>query len=146
LSEPVEPRRPRVFSLEEAKALLPTLRGILSELREARSDLTQVQAQLAERLHVGSRGNGHVVPGGEVDRLNGKTEDAQERIRRAVLFIAELGCELKDPDRGMVDFRWSHEGRIVYLCWLAHEETIQFWHELEGGYRGRQPLEQPGQS
>ena len=44
MSEPVEPRRPRIFSLEEAKALLPTLRGILSELREARSDLTQVQA------------------------------------------------------------------------------------------------------
>jgi len=142
LSQPSsESPKPRIFTLEEASALLPTLRGILSELKEARNDLTEIQQQLADRVGMGSRSNGHIVEGGEVDRLNAKTQDAQERIRRSVLFIAELGCELKDPDRGMVDFRTMRQGRVVYLCWLMHEERIDFWHELEGGFNGRQPLQ-----
>lgn len=129
----------RIFTLEEATALLPGLREILDRLRRARERLQRGQRELTERYHAG-RGNGHSTPGGDLDRLQTAMVDAQNDLDEAVRGIAELGCELKDPDRGMVDFRTLRDGRVVYLCWLMHEPGIQFWHELDGGFAGRQPL------
>src|SRR2546427_9629632 len=95
---------PRIFTREEASALLPRLRPILKQLTEARERLRNDQAELETRFH-GGRGNGHPVPGGELDRLHGSMATAQAEIDQAVQSISELGCELKDPDRGMIDFR-----------------------------------------
>jgi hypothetical protein len=134
------PHEPRIFTVEEANALLPQLRQLLDDLRAARERLLEAQEQIAQRFHGGARSNGHVTPGGEVERLNAASNEAQADIGRAVSAIAELGCELKDPDRGMVDFRTMRGGRVVYLCWLQHEPEVLFWHELDGGYRGRQEL------
>lgn len=131
--------RPRLFTLEEANALLPRLRPMLAELRGARERLAQGQRQLAERFH-GGRGNGNPVPGGELDRLYAAMQEAQGKIDESVRGILELGCELKDPDRGMVDFRTTREGRVVYLCWLMHEPRVSYWHELDAGFAGRQPV------
>lgn len=69
------------------------------------------------------------------------SEDAQSQIGAAAAAIEELGGELKDPDRGMVDFRSMRDGRVVYLCWLTEEPRVTYWHELDGGYRGRQRIE-----
>lgn len=131
---------PRIFTFEEALALLPRLREILQNLRQAREAMASAQQVLDVKYHGGHRTNGHVKPGGELDQLMGRTEEARNRLTAAVRAIAELGCELKDPDQGMVDFRTMRDGRVVYLCWLMHEPTIGFWHELDGGFRGRQPL------
>ncbi len=133
-------QEPRLFTLDEALALLPRLREILANLRQAREAIANAQRVLDERYQGGHRTNGHVKPGGEVDRLMGTTEEARNALTAAVRSIGELGCELKDPDRGMVDFRTMRDGHVVYLCWLMDEPTIAFWHELEGGFRGRQPL------
>jgi hypothetical protein len=51
-----------------------------------------------------------------------------------------MGVELKDIEEGLVDFRSMRDGRIVYLCWRQGEDTIAFWHELDAGFAGRQPL------
>lgn len=130
---------PRLFTPEEANALLPTLRRWLDQLSTARRGLLEAQRELAERFH-GGRGNGHPAPGGELDRVHAYMQEAQAAIDEAAHRIMELGCELKDPDRGMVDFRTHREGRVVYLCWLMHEPEVLYWHELEAGYAGRQPL------
>ena len=54
--------------------------------------------------------------------------------------MADRGILLKDPDRGLVDFPVLREGREVYLCWLLGETTIEFWHDIDAGFAGRQPL------
>ena len=74
-------------------------------------------------------------------KLTAASEEAQSQIGAAVAAIHELGGELKDPDRGMVDFRSERDGRVVYLCWLMEEPRVMYWHELDAGYRGRQSLE-----
>ncbi|MBM2810009.1 MAG: hypothetical protein HW416_768 [Chloroflexi bacterium] len=130
---------PRLFSLDEAQTLLPRLREIVADLRNAREKLAIAQSSIEQR-YPGAGGNGHVAPGGETARLNLQVEEAQREIMGCVRAIAALGCELKDPDRGMVDFRTTRDGRVVYLCWLVEEPRIIFWHEMDGGFRGRQPL------
>lgn len=131
---------PRLFTYEEASALLPTLRRFLADMQEAAARIASFQEELAERLGARSRRNGHAGPDPRADELARATEEAQQRLTAAVRAIGDLGCELKDPRRGMVDFRTMRDGRVVYLCWLLEEPSIKYWHEIEGGYAGRQPL------
>ena len=131
----------RLFSVDEANALLPRIRRVLLHLQEGREKLLEAQAQLGERFHGGPRANGHANPDSEMSRLTNASEDAQSQIRAAADAIHELGAELKDPERGMVDFRTLRDGRVVYLCWLMEEPRVMYWHELDAGYRGRQRLE-----
>jgi|SoiMethySBSTD1v2_1073268.scaffolds.fasta_scaffold443070_2 hypothetical protein len=139
MSDP-RPPHPRLFTVEEADALLPQLRVLLRSLKESQARLLAAEAELAERGGGSARSNGHVHPDGERDRLRQTVTEAQEQLTHAVRGIAELGCELKDPERGMIDFRTMREGRVVYFCWLMDEPRVLFWHELDAGFRGRQPL------
>jgi hypothetical protein len=55
-------------------------------------------------------------------------------------FTAE-GVQVKDMDRGLIDFPAQVEGQDALLCWHVGEERIAFWHSPEEGFAGRKPLE-----
>jgi hypothetical protein len=58
-------------------------------------------------------------------------------------FQAELDAldiQLKDRRLGLVDYPSGMGGRTVLLCWRLGEPEVQFWHEVDAGYAGRQPL------
>jgi len=59
--------------------------------------------------------------------------------------VRELGVILKDVDRGLCDFPYMKDGRVVYLCWQLGEETIGYWHDIESGFAGREPLDEKDQ-
>ena len=131
--------RPRQFTLEEANALLPRLRDLLFQIQESKANHDGLEEQAEEYAqHVSS--NGHVVE----KKLN---ETRQELAKTAaevsslIERVNDLGCEVKDIDEGLVDFRNEREGREVYLCWKLGEPDIRWWHELETGFAGRRPLE-----
>lgn len=70
------------------------------------------------------------------------TDPVAREIEALLREIAELGAEVKDPDRGLIDFRAVMRGREVYLCWqLGEPERIAFWHDLEAGFAGRRIIE-----
>jgi hypothetical protein len=48
--------------------------------------------------------------------------------------------QVKDLRRGLLDFPALRDGREVFLCWEKDEEDIEFWHDLETGYGGRERL------
>ena len=131
--------RPQLFTLEEANALLPRLRDLLFQIQESKANHDRLEEQAEEYAqHVTS--NGHVVE----KKLN---ETRQELVKAAaevnslIERVNELGCEVKDIDEGLVDFRTERDGRDVYLCWKLGEADIRWWHELETGFAGRRPLE-----
>ncbi len=126
----------RYYTVEEANEMLATIRPWLVELRDLRDRLESVQTQLygiSER----ARTNGKA---GEFDRLAEELVRVAERAKQIVEDLTSRGIELKDPRRGLIDFRSHREGRVVYLCWHLGEGDIQYWHELDAGYRGRRPL------
>jgi hypothetical protein len=122
----------RHFSREEANALLPQLTELLGQLREARDELTDVEAH--EALAEAAPSNG----GGEEGRQVGV---AFLEVRRLLETVEEAGIVLRDIDRGLVDFPALIDEREVYLCWELGEEEVGYWHDLEGGYGGREPLD-----
>ncbi|MGN6673730.1 MAG: DUF2203 domain-containing protein [Thermomicrobiales bacterium] len=126
----------RYFTLEEATALLPRLRTELGALRAENEELARCRTQLA-RLRVLLRSNGHAA---EALSLEARAADLLQTIGACLEASRALGIELKDLEHGLVDFPSWREGRVVYLCWRLDEEHIGYWHELDAGFQGRQPL------
>ena len=70
------------------------------------------------------------------------TDPVAREIEALLREIAEFGVEVKDPDRGLIDFRSERRGREFYLCWqLGEGSRIAFWHDLESGFAGRKIIE-----
>jgi hypothetical protein len=126
---------PRLFTLDEANALLPRLREILADVRRAVAELEQTAGEAGE-LRWKVRGNGHNVAEEAFDR----EQSARQAVNHHISRVHELGCELKDVRLGLVDFPSRREGETVYLCWKLDEAEVGFWHPLDVGFAGRQPL------
>jgi hypothetical protein len=121
----------RHYTLEQANAALPWVRERIQRVREAQAQLTEKEAR--DALAEAAPGNGGGEPGQVVS-------EGFLELRAALSELEQMDIVLRDPERGLVDFPALRDGREVYLCWLEEEDEIGFWHELEGGYAGRQPL------
>ena len=124
-------RHRRHYTLEEARALLPWVAEHLTALRDARDRLGDSDARQA--LANGSSGNGGGSPGKQVS-------EAFLELRAGMAALNERDIVLRDLDRGLIDFPALRDGREVYLCWIDGEADIEFWHDLDAGYAGRQAL------
>ena len=128
----------RYFTREEAEALVPEITSVLRKIQDGRERMRAIEEEL-EALQVQAMGNGHHLFG-RITGLQSEMEASIQALRAAIDELLEFGCELKDPDVGLVDFLSLRDGREVYLCWLLGEDRIRFWHDLDGGFAGRQPL------
>jgi hypothetical protein len=129
---------PRMFTLDEANALLPRLRDVLPALQGTKASLDRLQAELAALTQAAS-GNGHLLLA-QMDRKRKEAESLSQQLTASLEEMQAIGCELKGIDEGLVDFPAEREGRTVYLCWKLGEERIDWWHELDTGFAGRQPM------
>jgi hypothetical protein len=125
------------YTVEEARALVPQLREILTAIQADKRELDE-QADALRQLAPAMNGNGHAT---EVSRQEGRMKGLIDSIRQKVAEVTALGIEIKDLDRGLVDFPSLRDGRVVYLCWLVSEPTVSYWHDVDAGFRGRQPLD-----
>ena len=121
----------RHYTLEQANAALPWVGERIERLREAQAQLTEKEAR--DALSEAAPGNGGGEPGQVVS-------EGFLALRSGLAELEAMEIVLRDLDRGLIDFPALREGREVYLCWIEGEDEIAFWHELEAGYAGRQPL------
>ena len=129
----MEPSFLKLFTVEEANDLLPRLRELLDDLALHRDALRQKAPHLEPILRAaGANGGGRVGSEYGVEAYH---------LYLAIGRIRELGVLLKDLDIGLLDFPHEREGRVVFLCWHPPEERVGYWHEIEAGYAGRQPLQ-----
>lgn len=128
-----------LYTLEEARALLPRVVAILVELRDL-APLLRAHADAARRHRRIVPGNGHLSTDAFADGANPDVERANQRWRELTRQLEEWGVELKDPDTGLVDFHHERAGEVVYLCYRLGEPDIAWWHTLDGGFAGRNPL------
>jgi hypothetical protein len=119
------------YTVDQANAALGHVGEVLDRMREAREGLNDEEVR--EALGEAAPQNG----GGEPGR---KVSQAFLALRSALLELQALEIVLRDLERGLIDFPSIRDGREVYLCWEEGEDRIEFWHDLEAGYAGRQPL------
>ena len=123
----------KVFTLEEANDLLP---GVSADLRSIQKLYTKLDlyrdaaraAAAASEYSGGMKGGSAYV-------------QSLYEIGKLTTRIHDLGIQLKDYTRGLIDFPSVKDDRVVLLCWqLGEGEKIEWWHEIEAGFPGRQPL------
>lgn len=127
---------PRIFTYDEATELLPVLRELLTTLQQTKEELDDLRRRLRQYTPV-MKADGYAAEATELER---QMQQTLLEMRGLSDQINEMGVELKDIDKGLVDFPTLREGRIVYYCWMVSESTIGYWHEVDAGYAGRQPL------
>lgn len=112
-----------VYTIEKANRALPLVGRIMTDIVDAYSKLKALQSRK--------------------DSQEEETEKLKEALVQLLDELDSLGVECKGFEEGLVDFYYRKDGRLVYLCWKLGEDKISYWHELNSGYSGRQPLYQP---
>ncbi|GIV07310.1 MAG: hypothetical protein KatS3mg017_0512 [Fimbriimonadales bacterium] len=122
----------RYFTVTEANALLPELRVKLLRLQAMLQRLREEYGEKELELLKLQRTNGKHPEWGE--------SGVALEIHKAVDELHKMGVYIKDIDEGIVDFPHMREGREVMLCWRLGEDRVQYYHELDSGFRGRKPI------
>jgi hypothetical protein len=127
----MELRFEKHYTREEARALLPEIRRWLERLNRLRKDVDKLELRLSQMAAQTSDIGGETV--NDWIRALADMQEVLVEFQRREIFI-------KDLDRGLIDFPAIIGGREVFLCWESDEEDIEFWHDLESGFAGRERL------
>jgi hypothetical protein len=127
----MELRFEKHYTREEARALLPEIRRWLERLHRLRKDVEKFERRLSQMAEQATDIGGETVNGWI--RALADTQEVLVEFQRREIFI-------KDLDRGLIDFPAIIGGREVFLCWESDEDDIEFWHDLESGFAGRERL------
>jgi hypothetical protein len=124
---------PKYYTIKEANETLTIIRPMLKEMMEIGMKIREHQPELWDLVQK-SAGNGG-------NSTLSKLLADFDRLDFILHKIQDMGIEVKDLTIGLIDFVAMHEGREVYLCWKYGEDSIQFWHEIEAGFQGRQLID-----
>lgn len=129
----------KLFTIDEANAMLPLVRAITRDLVQLAREVIERQ-QRVEYLKSGRDLDKSDPYSDELEQSLADLEHDKERLRDYVLELRDLGVEPKSATEGLIDFPALIDGQLVFLCWKLDEPEVLFWHTLEGGFAGRQSL------
>jgi len=127
---------PRLFTVEEANALLPMLQPQVQEMVETFKEI---------RAEIETAASQSGLPLGSPDLARALETRAVaprlfEKVKRVIDQIHSCGCLVNGPEIGLIDFPCLFNNEIVFLCWKFGEEGIGHWHRIPDGFAGRKPL------
>jgi len=130
---------PRLFTVDEANRLLPLIRPIVGDLLGEHAAWQEAigrfeLAVAADPGHDGAEGEAAAA-------VREEAEAHAARIDACLAELTELGCLFKGFEGGLVDFLSLRDDRPVYLCWRHGESSVSHWHDLDGGFGGRHPID-----
>jgi hypothetical protein len=135
-------QKKKYYTIEEANNALPLVRAIVTDIVAKYSEVSERKMrldQIRESRSTRARGSQDLY-GEELAQVEEELEKEIVQLQEYIDELEKLGIELKDINRGLIDFRSLMDGREVYLCWLLGEDEIGHWHELDAGFSGRQSL------
>jgi hypothetical protein len=125
----------RYFGVKEANGLIPLLNRVFDKVRPWVEKVQSLASELESLQRQGKRD-------ALTEQLREQHDALLEQIRTELLQLQEMGIEIKAAN-GLVDFRAQLGERTVYLCWRYGEPSVSHWHELDTGFSGRQPIDDP---
>ena len=129
----------RHFTLQEAQALVPGLQETFDAIEPLKADLGSAKERV-QRLMARTQSNGGAGVQERLEEVIRVWHETEDRIDELAYSIFERGIIVRSLEQGLVDFPSMRDGREVHLCWLTGEPSITHWHEVDGGFAGRQSL------
>ncbi|MGP8225550.1 MAG: DUF2203 domain-containing protein [Terracidiphilus sp.] len=130
----------KTFTLHEAQTLLPVVEALLRRAQAAggrAGELDMEMQELSQRIFMSG---GMQVNVAQAAKRRAEREKALQEARDTLAELDEIGVQVKDLEKGLLDFPSVMDGRDVLLCWKLGEKEIGFWHTPEDGFAGRKPL------
>lgn len=124
---------PKYFTLQEANQALESIRPWMDEVQEIRQKILAHQPEIWSVMEKSAGNGGNPT----LSRL----VSSFDRLDELIHSIQDAGVLIKDINQGLLDFPALKDEHEVYLCWKYGEDDIRFWHEVEAGFAGRQPIE-----
>jgi hypothetical protein len=131
----------KTFTLGEAQTLLPVLEALLRKAQAAGARAGELESEmqaLTQRIFLSG---GMHVNVGQAARRRAEREKALQEAQNTLAEIDEIGVQVKDLEKGLLDFPCVMDGQTVLLCWQLGEKEIGYWHSPEDGFAGRKPLD-----
>jgi hypothetical protein len=124
----------KLFTVEEANSLLPSVRPIVKSIQRSHRRLLSFRDAAKHASDGAETGGGGMIKGQQYAQL-------LVELSLNAGQLETLGVQLKDYRQGLIDFPSMRDGRVVLLCWKADEgDQVEWWHDVEAGFAGRQPL------
>lgn len=124
----------KIFTVQEANALLPSVKGILKRIQRSYRRVARYSVDAKKAADAAEQGGGGIPNGVLYAQL---LSDLTSQISN----LEALGVQIKDFERGLVDFPSLRDGRVVLLCWQMGEgDELEWWHDVDAGFAGRTPL------
>ncbi len=123
----------RIFTLSEANGLIPKLRSILGEVGEVWREIKELHPEIQKARDS--------APFDGYSKYGVTYVESVSQLMLLMQHVKDMGVLVKDIDKGLCDFPYMRRGKVVYLCWHLGEESIQYWHDIETGFAGREPLD-----
>jgi hypothetical protein len=124
----------KIFTVQEANALLPDVRTIVGKIQRSHRQIARHRDDAKKAAEAAEQGGGGFADG--VAYAAVLTE-----LTHQLAELEALGVQLKDFERGLVDFPSLRDGRVVLLCWqLGEGDELEWWHDVDAGFAGRTPL------
>jgi hypothetical protein len=139
MSESEDYRPRKLFTVEQANTALPLVRAITADLVRLSREVMERRERLA-LLSAGRNASIKDPYSEELAQIEEELEKDGEQLQAYVEELRELGVEPKSGPEGLIDFPSMMDDRVVFLCWKLGESEVLHWHELDGGFRGRQSL------
>ena len=131
----------RTFTLDEAQTLLPVLDALLRRAQSQGRRCAELEVELEQlRQQIAMRGGMHVDVT-RAARQRAERDRALQDTKDALAEVESIGVQIKDLEKGLLDFPCLLEGKTVLLCWKQGEKEIAFWHSVEDGFAGRKPID-----
>ncbi len=124
---------PRYFTLQEAQRTLEYIRPMMEEVVEICRGIIADQPEIWPAIERAAGNGGNAA----LSRLTRDFDQLDDLLHR----VQATGVLIKDIETGLLDFPALRDEREVYLCWKVGEDTIQFWHETDTGFAGRQAID-----
>lgn len=131
----------KTFTLDEAQSLLPVLEALLKRALDGKQAAEEVESSLADLSRRIYLSGGMRIDISSVARQRAEMESHLTRVKESIAEIDSIGVQVKDLDKGLLDFPFKLEDEVVLLCWKMGEPAIEHWHTMDAGFRGRQPVD-----
>jgi hypothetical protein len=141
VSEESRYEMPQRFTVAQAEALLPAVEQGIRDALELKRFFDESNAVLEQETRRIMMSGGAMVNASRLEAEKSRRDTCAVKLNSAIEHVQSFGCEVKDLDIGLLDFRCWYRGEEVYLCWKLGETGITHWHGLTEGFRGRKAID-----
>lgn len=134
----------RTFTLNEANNLLPHVTKMMDKVMFLNSRIKSLTADIESLVSIWGKDvleKDHIDNEFYFGRVSEREESFKELVKK-INDVQSLGCVVKDSENGLVDFYHDNNGELVFLCWKYGEDKINFWHDVNDGFKNRRHIKQ----